>query len=90
MSEPAERERRLCDRTGIAPAQTGELKHIKITKINKFYRGVAKLVSRQFRVLEIVGSSPATSTKTVFLTVFSFFGRSDRVLTQGFSNGSKI
>ena len=27
------------------------------------FRGVAKVVSRQFRVLETVGSSPAASTK---------------------------
>ena len=49
------------------------------------YRGVAKVVSRQFRVLETVGSSPAASTifsgltaKTarIFLAVLSF-GRSN-------------
>ena len=34
-----------------------------VKKQKKLYRGVAKLVSRQFRVLETVGSSPATSTK---------------------------
>ena len=30
---------------------------------NLLIRGVAKVVSRQFRVLETVGSSPAASTK---------------------------
>ena len=36
-------------------------------------RGVAKVVSRQFRVLETVGSSPAASTKkTVFDGLFYF------------------
>ena len=35
----------------------------KCAKTKKLYRGVAKLVSRQFRVLETVGSNPATSTK---------------------------
>ena len=38
---------------------TLRLNHIR--KLNN--RGVAKVVSRQFRVLETVGSSPAASTK---------------------------
>ena len=40
------------------------------------YRGVAKVVSRQFRVLETVGSSPAASTKksqTALAVVCDFF-----------------
>ena len=38
-----------------------------------YFRGVAKVVSRQFRVLETVGSSPAASTKkTVFDGLFLF------------------
>ena len=36
---------------------------------NTYFRGVAKVVSRQFRVLEIVGSSPVAST------IFSGFDR---------------
>ena len=32
-------------------------------KFTLLFRGVAKVVSRQFRVLETVGSSPAASTK---------------------------
>ena len=40
---------------------------------NLIFRGVAKVVSRQFRVLETVGSSPAASTKkTVFDGLFYF------------------
>ena len=31
------------------------------------------MVSRDVRDVEIAGSNPVTSTKTVFLTVFSFF-----------------
>ena len=53
------------------------------------YRGVAKLVSRQFRVLETVGSSPATSTKTVRKTVFFLFGRRGELSHRGFDHGSK-
>ena len=34
-----------------------------LQKSNVIFRGVAKVVSRQFRVLETVGSSPAASTK---------------------------
>ena len=41
-------------------------------------RGVAKVVSRQFRVLETVGSSPAASTKRPFLTVFFYFVEADK------------
>ena len=37
------------------------LKSVRID--NLIFRGVAKVVSRQFRVLETVGSSPAASTK---------------------------
>ena len=47
-----------------------------------FNRGVAKLVSRQFRVLETVGSSPATSTiknrQPLRLPVFYVCGASAR------------
>ena len=44
----------------------------KIYKLKSQNRGVAKVVSRQFRVLETVGSSPAAST------IFSGFDRRNR------------
>ena len=53
------------------------------TQRNKIiFRGVAKVVSRQFRVLETVGSSPAASTKkTVFDGLFSFLSKQTRTRT---------
>ena len=63
-NELASADLQLCDRTGIC-ASSGELEFPSVNKTKKLNRGVAKLASRQFRVLEIVGSNPATSTKTV-------------------------
>ena len=51
-----------------ARLQTKASSQAKLKQLNKF-RGVAKVVSRQFRVLETVGSSPAAST------IFSGFDR---------------
>ena len=50
--------------------------------VNLYFRGVAKVVSRQFRVLETVGSSPAASTKkTVFDGLFFILSKPARTRT---------
>ena len=63
-SEPS---RRLAQATDHDYATVAEGERHAICSSVIFFRGVAKVVSRQFRVLETVGSSPAASTKkTVF------------------------